>query len=323
MKILLTGAAGFVGVSIARSLAGLPGAQVIATDIREPDDRVHDYLTPVASSIRFARLDVTDRQAVHALVAGEQITHIVHAAALTPTDDFERQRPTAIVDVNLGGTIHMLDAAATYAHVERLLFVSSSGVYGAPPAEVAPGAVQAEAGPLSLHNLYAITKYSGELLARRYGALCGKPMASVRLAPIYGPLERLSEARPRISQVGRLLQALHEGQTVKVAGPNVRRDWTYSGDVGDAVAALLGAAIWRYDVYNVSRSEGLSFRSVVEAFTRHGLKAEWVDDPASADVAMLPGQERLPMDASRLCEDTSFTPRFSFAEGLARLLEIE
>jgi UDP-glucose 4-epimerase len=324
MKILLTGAAGFVGASIARSLAALPDTRLVATDLRDPDARVQAYLAPVAPKITFTRLDVTDRAGVRALVAAQEVTHIVHAAALTPTEVVERERPTLVVDVNLVGTINLLDAAAAHRHVERLLFVSSSGVYGAPPADLAadPGAAQQEAGPLSLGNLYAVTKYSGELLARRYGELCGKPMASVRLAPIYGPLERISEARPRISQVGQLVQALRARRPVKVAGPTVRRDWTYSGDVGDAVTSLLQSAQWRYDVYNVSYGEGLPFRSIVDTFASYGLNAEWTEAVA-ADVVMLPVQERLPMDTSRLREDTSFVPRFSFAEGLAQLLEAE
>jgi nucleoside-diphosphate-sugar epimerase len=264
------------------------------------------------------RLDVTDRGAVQAAIAGEAPTHLIHAAALTPTRSQEAAGPTAIVDVNLGGALNVLEAALRSPQLERLLLVSSSGVYGAPPPDAGPR--QTEAGPLALESLYAITKYSAELLGARYRQLSDKWIASVRLSAIYGPLEQPSASRPRMSQIGELLHALRAGRAVKVAGPEVARDWTHVADVAGAVWALLTAPHWRHDVYNVSCGQAHSFQEVVACFQQHGLQAAWVADPAAADIAMHPDQARLPLDITRLQTDTGFTPQFPLAQGIAALV---
>jgi UDP-glucose 4-epimerase len=197
MKILITGGLGFVGINLVRFLADQPGTTVFAADLAYPDEVASSFLRPVADSLIFAHLDITDRQAARSLIEDQRITHIVHAAAITATDEQEAANPTGVVDVNLGGTLNVLDAAIAAPAVERLIHVSSSGVYSVDSA-VLPSPLP-EDGPLAMDNLYAITKYSSELLTRRYAAVSGKMMTSVRLASVYGPMERSSGSRPRTS----------------------------------------------------------------------------------------------------------------------------
>ena len=327
MKILITGALGFVGVYLVRKMAAQSkarsrsgcGSMIIAADLRQPDEKLGRFLAPVEKDIEIVRLDVTDRDAVHKLINEASITHIVHGAALTPTVEQEMAQPTHIVDVNLGGAINVLDAAAHSATVERLLTVSSSGIYGAPANP--PFRSQPEEGPLSLANLYTVTKYSAELLTQRYSQLCGKPMASVRLGPIYAPIELPSASRPRISQPGQLLAALRDQREVKVAGPSVKCDWTHADDIAQAIWALLIAPRWRYSLYNVSNGVAVTFGDVVDEFVEHGLSATWVPQPNQADIAMLPSQERLPMDISRLERDSGFVAQYDLTKGLATCVE--
>ncbi len=255
-----------------------------------------------------------------------QPTHLIHAAAITPTHAVEAARPTQVVDVNLYGAINVLDAAYTCPSVRRVLLVSSSGVYGAPRPQYGPDAAptQREEGPLNLEGLYAITKYSAELLGARYGALAaaqgGPSVTSVRLGPIYGPHEVVSASRPRISQLGELLAATVAGRAVTVAGPEIARDWTHVDDVAGGIWALLHAPVWHHPAYNLSYGRGVSFRNVVEAFVAHGLDATWVDDAGVADVALRADQARLPMDLTRLQTDSGFTPRLDIVQGVARLV---
>jgi len=319
MNILITGALGFVGVSLVRTLAAQEDVHVIATDVREPDAATIRFLQTVQSSVDIQLLDVTDRTAVHDLFAARPITHVLHAAALTPTRVQERERSTQIVDVNLGGAVNVLDAARQTDSVERVLTVSSSGVYGGLDNSFSDASAQTklETDPLALDKLYGITKYSVERLAWRYGQLHGKPVTSVRLGPIYGPLERPSQSRPRISVIGQLLTAWREGRSVTVAGPTARRDWTHAADVAGAIDALFRAPQWRYDVYNVSCGVAVSLREVVDGFVQRGLSVEWIDEVERADIAMTPGQERLPLDITRLQEDAGFAPRYDVAAGVA------
>jgi UDP-glucose 4-epimerase len=322
MHILVTGALGFVGLNLVRWLASQPDVAVIAADLRAPSAATLAALAPVQARVRVLSLDVTDRAAFYATLAETQPTHIIHAAALTPTAEAERTNPTPIVEVNLHSVTYMLEAARQVASVQGVLVVSSSGVYGAPPPNAPPTqrATQDEAGPLQLDNLYAITKRSGEQLAARYGELGGPRVAAVRLSAIYGPGEEPSPTRPQISQVGALLRALRAEKSVRVAGPQIVRDWTHTDDVAAALLALLRAERWRHGVYNVSNGTGLSFQRVVDAFVQHGLRAEWRDDPAAADIAMTEAMARLPLDITRLQQDTGFRPQVSFAEGVARLV---
>jgi nucleoside-diphosphate-sugar epimerase len=318
MRILITGAFGFVGLGLVQGLAVHPEVTVIAADLRPPDAATLACLEPVRERVQVFQLDVTDRGAVRAALADHAPTHVIHAAALTPTRSQEAANPTPIVDVNLGGAVNVLDAALGSPQLERLLLVSSSGVYGAPPPAARP--VQGEAGPLALDGLYAITKYSAELLGARYQQLSDKWIASVRLSAIYGPREMPSASRPRMSQIGELLHVLRAGRGAKVAGPEVARDWTHVADVAGALWALLTAPQWRHDVYNVSCGRAHPFREVVACFQQHGLQAEWVADPAAADIAMHPDHARLPLDITRLREDTSFTPQYGLAQGIAALV---
>jgi nucleoside-diphosphate-sugar epimerase len=313
LRILLTGAGGFVGANLAAVLATTPSAHLFAADLRPPDAETLSFLSPAAAHITWLPLDVRDRTALAGVLAAHAITDIVHGAAVTVGPAGERARAAEIVDVNLGGTLNLLLAAAAAPSVARVLVLSSSGVYAVPPGE-APGSAagplaagQPEDGPLDLHNLYSITKYSAELLAARLGALCGKPMAAVRLSAIYGPHERPRATRPGTSAVHRLMGALQARRPVTVAGGAVSRDWTYAEDAGRAVQALLLAPAWRWGVYNVSCGQATPFAAVVAAFAAHGLAARWVDppaaDPAGADPASASPASASPAGASPASAD--------------------
>lgn len=318
MKVLVTGGLGFVGINIVRGLAARPGVRVVAADVLPWDETIERFLAPVRRQVVQRRLDVCNRTAVEDVVAAESITHIVHAAAITATDDEERTRAAEIVAVNLQGSIHVLDAASAAPAVERVIVVSSSGVYGAPAGD--PQQPVRETDPLNLTNLYAITKHSAELLAARYAVLSGKSMAAVRLPGIYGPMERSKASRRHTSAPGRLMAALGEGRAVRVAGPDVHRDWTYAADVAHGIAALLAAPRWQHAVYNLSCGLAVPFLAVVEAFVAAGLRAEWVADADAADIAMRPQQARAALAIDRLREDTGFAPAYPLPKGIAAWL---
>jgi UDP-glucose 4-epimerase len=314
MKILVTGGLGFVGVNVVRALADHEGVQVIAADMQPWDAAIERFLAPVKTRIRYCRLDVRDADSFAGLVADEGVTHVIHAAAVTVNDEQECTRAAEVVGVNLGGAINVLNSALRCDHVERVLMLSSSGVYGAPKRP--PGRAQREGGALDLTNLYAITKYSAELLAARYGRLTGKPMASLRLSAVYGPMERLSASRPNVSAIQRLFCALCDQRPLRLAGPAVKRDWTYAADIGAAAWAMLHAPLWRHNVYNVSCGTALRFDEAAAAFSERGLAVTWVDDPDQADVAMRPQQARVALDIGRIQRDAGFRPAFSLGASI-------
>lgn len=321
MKILITGALGFFGLNLVRYLAGQEQTLVIMADIRQPTKAQMRFLQPVADHIQQLSLNILDRQAILACLRQYQIGYVVHTAALTPTPQQEQQQPTQIVDVNLGGTINLLDAAIQCKSVQRVLMASSSGVYGTPTN--LDNGHQSEEGPLQLDNLYSSTKYSAELLMQRYSQLAHVAMAAFRLGPLYGPLEQSAPSRPRISAIGQLMQARLQGKPIRVAGPTVSRDWTYMDDAANAVLALLQAPQLTYPVYNVSCGVAVPWRAVVDAFVAHGLGVEWVEETATADIAMQPAQARAPLAIDRLRNDTGFSPQYPLAAGVAAYIAQE
>jgi UDP-glucose 4-epimerase len=314
MKILITGGLGFVGINLVRYLAQALRCAVIAADVVEQNSARQRFLQPVSDRVRCCRLDVSDRAAFRSLVETEGITHIVHAAAITPDLERERSQASLVVDVNLGGAVNAVCVGYETPQVERVLICSSSGVYGASTAQAD---LQLENGALQLDNLYAITKFSAEALAERFAQLGPTQMASVRLGSVYGPFEQPGGSRPHVSQVQRLADACRAGRSLRLYGPHISRDWVYTADVAEAIRALLCAPAWNHPVYNIGSGRAIPFQEVVTAFVKRGLRVDWVDEAAEADMAMLASGGRAALSIERLQADTGFAPRFDFEASIA------
>ncbi len=316
MRLLITGATGFVGVNFVRRLAASPQTTVIAADLRTPDDVVQRYWAPVRERVEAVQLDVTSGDELLKLVDQAGVTHILHCAAITPSPEDERTHPDRVSTVNLLGALNVLEAARRVESVERLLIMSSSGVYAAPETQddsPGPNILVDEDAPLALDNLYAITKRSAELLAARYRILSGKDVASIRLGAFYGMLERRSPSRPHLSVPGRLLAALHaQWQGIQlpltVSGGAITRDWIYADDAAAAVHGLFAAPNWRYDLYNLGGGRPISLRELVSAFVDQGLQVTWVNDSAHADLRMVRSNGRQTMSIQRISRDADWRP---------------
>lgn len=317
MTVLVTGAAGFVGLNIVRRLADR-GAAVVALARRAPDPELRAFLAPVAERVRFAEGDVRDRAGMAELVRREGVRRIVHGAAVTSAEA-ERDDPAGFVDANLGGTLNMLEAARL-AGAERVVLISSSAVYGAP---ADPSRPIREGDRLQIRGIYTICKQAGEELCRRYGELYGLSAVAGRLGTAYGPMERPTGSRSTMSQVYTLLHAALAGRPLRIYGAERLRDVCYIDDVAEAFAGLALADRLSHTLYNVSAGTAypLSAIAAVVAALVPGPAWAAADTPESADLAVRPPGERGPMDLGRLREDLDFTPRYTLQQGLASYLE--
>jgi nucleoside-diphosphate-sugar epimerase len=311
MTILVTGAAGFVGAHVVRALTAA-GGNVVAADITQPEERVRRFWRDLRITSRL--LNVADQADVRALLEQVRPTHVVNAAALTPTLDEERIDSARIVAVNIGGTANVLEAAARIGTVRRIVAFSSAAVYG----------VNASRDPLiettqpAPATLYGITKVTVEAIARRMSALTGLSIVAIRVAAVYGPMERPTASRARMSPLYRLAEALHARRRIRVSGPDLQRDFVHGDDVGQAVSRLLSANRLNHDIYNVSAGKPVGWHAVVELFRARGLDASWVE--SGADIEFTRAEARAPLDISRLVADTGFRPEFDLAAGIDDLL---
>ncbi|WP_150428184.1 NAD-dependent epimerase [Dechloromonas sp. CZR5] len=232
MKILVTGAAGFIGMTTSLRLLAR-GDEVVGLD------NLNDYyevslkesrlkrLTALPG-FRFVKLDVGDRAGMEKLFAEEKFDKVIHLAAQAGVR-YSIQNPHAYVDSNLVGFINILEGCR-HNKVQHLVYASSSSVYG--------GNTKM---PFSEHDsvdhpvsLYAATKKANELMAHTYSHLYGLPTTGLRFFTVYGPWGRPDMA------LFLFTKAILEGRPIDVFNHgNMKRDFTYVDDIVEGVIRVL------------------------------------------------------------------------------------
>ena len=315
MATLVTGGAGFVGSNIVKGLAE-GGHRVVCFDLTPADALLRNYLEPWAQNVTFVQGDILNVKDLEQAAANQAIDKVVYAAVFTPSQwgNMETERSRDIVNVNIEGTVNLLDLAAA-SNLKRFLYVSSEAVYGDLSAGVA---LVHEDAPLRPRNLYAISKHASEQLTRRYGELHGFQTASVRLSYPYGPMERVTGHRSRMSLIYRWTGNVVRDEPIVVEDRTIGRDYTFTGDVASGIQAVLDAPTLPHDVYNLSAGRPITLEEVISAL---------VELRPSLQVIDLLSQERRPgapqavRDASRIKADLGFSPSHDMTAGLKACLE--
>jgi UDP-glucuronate 4-epimerase len=228
VKILVTGAAGFIGMHVAERLLAA-GHQVTGLD------NLNDYYDPALKQARlarlrdlpgfaFQRLDLADGAGMRALFAAGGFERVVHLGAQAGVR-YSLTNPQVYLDSNVTGTLNVLEGCRHHG-VGHLVFASTSSVYGLNSRM-----------PFSPHHgvdhplsLYASTKRAGELMCHNYAALFGLPVTALRFFTVYGPW-----GRPDMSPM-LFAQKMLAGQPIDVFnGGHHRRDFTYIDDIVEGV----------------------------------------------------------------------------------------
>lgn len=321
-KILVTGAAGFIGSALSIRLLER-GDQVIGVDNH------NDYYDPALKEARLARhvdhpnythirMNLEDREGMAELFKREQFEGVVNLAAQAGVR-YSLENPLAYIDTNLVGFGHVLEGCR-HNNVKHLVYASSSSVYGSNTKM-----------PFSVHDnvnhpvsLYAATKKANELMAHTYSHLYNLPTTGLRFFTVYGPWDRPDMALQKFTR------AILAGEKVQVFNYGKhRRDFTYIDDIVEGVTRVLDRAAppnpeWRGDspdsgssqapwrVYNIGNNNPVELMDYIEAL-EEALGVE-------ADKELLPLQPGdVPdtyADVADLVEEFDYKPSMSVKEGI-------
>lgn len=326
MKILVTGAAGFIGMHVSQLLLAR-GETVIGLD------NLNDYYSPQlkrdrlarltpAAGFRFMHMDVADRPAMAAMFDEQKFDRVVHLAAQAGVR-YSLQNPHAYIDSNIVGFTNILEGCR-HGRVEHLVYASSSSVYG--------GNTKM---PFSEHHnidhpvsMYAATKKANELMAHTYSHLFGLPTTGLRFFTVYGPWGRPDMALFLFAKAileDRPIDVFNHGRMV--------RDFTYIDDIAEGVVRVLDRPATAdaafdpaapdparsnvpYRVFNIGNSDPVPLMDFIEAIEQALGK--------TARKNFLPLQDGdVPAtfaDVSELAEWTGFKPGTPVREGVGRFV---
>jgi UDP-glucuronate 4-epimerase len=327
MKVLVTGAAGFIGSTTARRLLAR-GDEVIGLD------NLNDYydvnlkkarlaILQKEPNFRFEFLDLANREGMEKLFASSRFDRVVHLAAQAGVR-YSIQNPHAYVDSNVVGTLNVLEGCRHNA-VQHLVYASTSSVYGANTNM-----------PFSVHqnvdhplSLYAATKKANELMAHTYASLYRLPVTGLRFFTVYGPWGRPDMA------LFLFTKSILEGKPIDVFNYGKhRRDFTYVDDiVGGVVAALDHIATpntdWNsdapdpatspapYRLYNIGNAQPVDLMHYIAVLEeRLGRKAEMNLLPLQA--GDVPDTWA---DVEDLVRDVGYRPATPVEVGVARFVD--
>ncbi len=312
--IIVTGAAGFIGMHTAERLLDR-GETVIGVDV------FNDYYDPALKEARAARLegregfrmvraDIADHEQMKALVADAGAERIVHLAAQAGVR-YSIENPFAYERSNLAGHLSMLEAAR-HNGVKHLVYASSSSVYGDRPLE---GAGFREDDPtVDPVSLYAATKRSCELLSQSYARLYGFPQSGLRFFTVYGPW-----GRPDMAYFS-FTRKIARGEPIEVYGEGrMARDFTYIDDIVDGIVGVLDnpPPQGSHEVYNIGDSQPVGLMEMISTLEDAlGAQAQKIMRP------MQPGDVTATYaDVSKLNALTGYQPKVPLKDGLEQFVK--
>lgn len=323
MRLLVTGATGFVMSVLGRHwLEADTQARLVVLDAAPLDAAASRYFAPVKDRTQVLVADVTRPETWQDAMTGSEITHIVHGATITPLSrgtvaeakrEPEAENPGRIIDVNVMGTVAVLDYARTLPDLQRFIYVSSGAVYKHHGPD-RPGEPLPEDGYVMPRRLYGISKLASELITERYGDLFGLSTASVRPSSVYGTMDRVTASRNFRHVPNRLAHMAVDGvKRVRVNTLDAVGDYLHSEDAASGILSLLHAPNLRYRAYNLATGMTVTVRELVAWIAEKvpGFHAEiTASDEADLlqDATLADGMWGA-YDISRITAETGWKPR--------------
>ena len=309
MKILVTGAAGFIGSHVCDSLLEA-GNQVIGID------NFNDYYSPERKRkniaaldgrkrFSFFELDFTDRDKLNELFEKEKPQRVIHLGAMANVR-YSVKRPDLFIDNNITGTANLLEFASKHK-IDNFVFASTSSIYG--QREDVPF-IETDNSDLPL-AAYPASKKAGELLGHAWYNMSGMNFSSLRFFNVYGP-----NGRPDMMP-WKVIEAIKTGKEITLFNDGeMYRDWTYIGDIVSGVIAAVERPLG-YQVFNLGCGEPHSmkqFMKIYEKLAGKEIPYVAVDAPKSEPIRTFASIDK----AKKLLD---YNPRVSLEVGLTRFWE--
>jgi UDP-glucuronate 4-epimerase len=327
MKLLVTGAAGFIGSALSQHLLKR-GDEIVGIDnlndyydVKLKMDRLEKL--QVHSNFSFIKIDIADRKKMPEFFKAHTFDTVINLAAQAGVR-YSLENPHAYIDANVVGFCNVLEGCR-HNGVRHLVFASSSSVYGANTLQ-----------PFSEHHnvdhpvsLYAATKRANELMAHTYASLYGLPCTGLRFFTVYGPWGRPDMAFFKFTK------NIIEGKPIDIYNHgNMIRDFTYIDDIVSGLARVIDQPAeanpnWNsrspdpatsdapYRLYNIGNNNPVSLNTFIKAIEiAAGKKAIRHDLPMQAGDVLSSYA-----DLTNLAYDFDFKPSISIQEGMCRFVE--
>ncbi len=317
MNILVTGGAGFIGSHLCQRLLTLGHAITIVDNFNDFYDptlkrrnisEIQGTSSSLGGKLLLQEGDIRDLSFLESVFREGEPEAVIHLAAMAGVRP-SIERPALYAEVNLGGTLNLLEASRS-AGVRRFLFASSSSVYGNNPK-----VPFAESDPVDTPiSPYAATKKGGELLCHSWHHLYGISVACLRFFTVYGPRQRPDLA------INKFARMISSGKSLPIYGDgSSSRDYTY---IDDIVQGVVKALEWtsdpypKFDIFNLGGSHPVTLQRLVEMLEQAlGLPARREEFPMQAgDV------ERTYADLTKSSAILGYEPATSIEEGIARFV---
>ena len=307
-RVLVTGAAGFVGSTLAERLLA-EGREVVGVDSFDPfypEEQKHRNLEAALDHESFSleRADIRDASAMGQVFRRGEFDGVIHLAALAGVRP-SLERPAEYADVNVHGTAVLLEQAVHYGR-PRVVFASSSSVYGeredGPFRETDP--VERPVSP------YAATKRAGELVAHTFHHAHGLQVMCARIFTAYGPRQRPDLA------IRKFADRMLDGDSIPVYGDgSALRDFTYVDDLVDGLIRGLDRELG-FAILNLGAGRKVELREVIRLLER----ALGVDAKIDWQPKQVGDVPRTWADIGAAREALGYAPRVPFEEGIARFV---
>ncbi len=308
-KVLVTGAAGFIG-------SHLTGALLARGDFVAGVDNFNDFYDPAvkranlrgaleSERFRLHEADICDEDAVRRIFEQERADVVVHLAARAGVRP-SLQDPNLYHQVNVIGSQHILDACRA-TPPSHLVFASSSSVYGG-STEVPFNEDNPVARPISP---YAATKRMNELMGHVYSHVYGLKVTMLRFFTVYGPRQRPDMA------IHKFTRLIAEGQSVPMYGDgSTERDYTYIDDILDGLLRTVDTP-FDFEIFNLGESRTTQLRELIEIIAKHMNATLRIDKQP-----MQPGDVLITYaDITKARQRLGYDPNTPVEDGVARFVE--